>query len=288
MPEYPIYYVNNESGQEINSSYNAGTEFISRLAFIYDFNDKNILKLLYGTGAMFPSSMDIVSNKFSSYSDLMTENTRTIELNYVSFINSKLLINFSLFQNNLDNLISVILKFDDTGTNWVPRRSNECEMLPNGIELSLKGNLTDNFSYELGGIYQKAEDETVDRKDYSPGYSPNFMGYIKSSYNFSSNLNLSITGKFVDEMETLWDIAKLNTEGNFGARLAKKVESYFLIDAGMRINKLFGDNYFLSVRCKNIFNTDYLYPLYSSNSGWADKGTFGDSRKFMMTLGYSF
>lgn len=288
MPKYPIYFINNESGQEINSSYDAGTEFISRIAFIYSLNSKNILKLLYGTGAMFPGGMDIVSNKFSYYPDLKAEKIKTFEVNYISIINSNLFINFSVFHNNLDNLISVLLEFDESGTNWAPRRTNEGEMTTNGVELSINGNLSQNHSFEFGAVYQKTENFTSGRENQSTGYSPNLLGYVKTTYNITLNSIISLTGKFVDEMETLWDVSKLNADGNLGARIAKKADNYFLLDASLRLNNLFDDNYYLSFRCTNIFNTDYLYPLYTSNSSWADKGTFGDSRKFMLTLGYKF
>ncbi|MCP4213055.1 MAG: hypothetical protein GY765_00290, partial [bacterium] len=120
--------------------------------------------------------------------------------------------------------------------------------------------------------------------------SPNFLGYVKASYSFGTDITFALTGKYIGEMETLWDVGKLapNNTGDLGARIGPKVDGYFTLDGNLRFNNLFKKGYFLNVRCSNLFNTAYLYPMYTNNTPWVDKGIFGHGRAFFISVGRKF
>ncbi|MCP5047751.1 MAG: hypothetical protein GY940_11315, partial [bacterium] len=112
----------------------------------------------------------------------------------------------------------------------------------------------------------------------------------KASYRFTPDISLAATGRYVGAMESLWDVTLNNPGGEIGGggRIAQSVDGYFLMDANLRFKNLFGKGYYLNLRCTNVFGKDFLYPLFTNNSGWADKGMFGNARKFMVTIGKTF
>lgn len=286
MKAYTIVHDNNpgdETFNRIQGTYGKDDiELIPSLAAIYSFNDKNIVKFLYGESLARPSFFQNRDQLESGYPDLDPEEIHTFEVNYIFTPSSKVMINCSVFHNVLDNLIvRTILTEGDDLTSYF---SNGGKLLTNGVELSIQAKPFDKFFTELSLTYQDTEDQRDGFEDIDVAYSPHLLGYLKMSYALRNNITLALTGTYVDEMETEWDVQLNNYTGG---RIGKPVDSHFLIGANLRVNDLFGKGCFLNVRGSNILDKEYHYPTYVNNT-WADKGTLGDPMHFLVTLGKKF
>jgi outer membrane receptor protein involved in Fe transport len=258
---------------------NEKVRFIPRFALIYSLNDKNFIKFLYGKAIRHPEFQPNLENLIYSVSSLNPEDINTFELNYMTSPNSNLTINFSLFYNQLKNLIARKFEFDSTGT-LITYYGNGGELETIGAEVSLLTKPFKNFLLELSGTYQNTKDKREDFKDIDVAYSPNLLIHLKASYRFGQNVTLALMGRYVDEMEPSWD-----TES--GERIGKTVDSHFTLDANLRLNNLFKKGFYINARVTNLFDTDYLYPANENNNLWADIGVIGRGlgRAFIITLG---
>ena len=290
--EYDFKYVNKEEPDPLQQTnyYKfdlKGWEVIPRVASIYHFNKDHTIKLLYGKAVKFPATIDILHQLISESDMLETEYIDTYEINYLANFSNYLNLNFSVFRNDLDNLLTQFLQFDDEG-NWEPKVTNSGEMETYGVELSIKSAPLEKLILELSGTYQETEHKSEHLKGKAVGYSPNLLSKLRLTYLPFEDLTLSFNGNYVDEMETLWDLTIPNEDGTHGARLGNKVDSYFTFGANIRYENLLLEGSYINLRCSNIFDTDYLYPIYTSNSGWIDKGMFGDGRNITLTAGWKF
>ena len=256
-------------------------EFIPRFAAIWKLNDKNVLKFFYGKAINHPSVYQTGAQAISGLPSLEPEFIQTFELNYVAALSDKFTVNMSVFYNMLDSLIVNDPYIDpDTGA-WIGENRNAGEMKTVGVELALLTKPFNNFVLELSGTYQKTEDQRDLFKDYDVGYSPKILAYLKAAYSISKNATIALTGRYVGEMEALYD-------PTIGGRIANTVDSYFILDANLRFDNLFGKGWYLGVRCSNLFDEEYLYPSFTLNGFWADLGLIGNGRLVLVTLGYKF
>ncbi|MCP4216062.1 MAG: TonB-dependent receptor plug domain-containing protein [bacterium] len=290
LPEYTILFQDNEASFIIDSSYKIEKmEVVPRFAVLFSLNDSNVLKLLFGRAVKFPTPQDVLQQKYHNYNGLESEYISTLELNYLATLSSAFSLNFSVFRNSLDNLIVTVLQFNDQG-NWAPRPSNSGKTVTHGAELMVYAKPFENLLFELSGTFQETKDKRVGFENRDIEYSPNFLGYVKAAYSLTPDITLAFTGKYVGGMETLWDTGKPDPGGTIttGGRIGHHVAGYFTLAANLRFSDLFGKGYYLNLRCTNLFDTDYLYPIFTSNSGWADKGTFGNGRTFLVSIGKRF
>jgi outer membrane receptor protein involved in Fe transport len=261
-------------------------EIIPRLAAIFYLNDDNIFKFLYGKAINRPSFGQNVHNAFDPDRRLEPESIQTFELNYISNISSMFTLNASVFRNTLNKLITRIVEFDEQTNEYESWSGNAGKMVTNGIELMLNAEPVLNFRFELSGIYQKTGDKRDGYEDIDVAYSPEFLGYVKASYRYDM-FTIALTGNYVGAMETFWDETKENPDGSFGGRLGEKVDDYFLLGANVRIEDLFVDGLYLNIRCSNLLDVEIRYPTFTSNK-WANRGTIGIGRTFLVSLGYKF
>jgi len=257
-------------------------EFIPRLALIYDLNDRNILKFLYGKAINRPSffqNEDLL--RALQVPALEPETIRTLELNYIAQLSPKLTLNLSVFRNMLDKLIyrTVFVEADSLSYYY----ANVGEMSTHGVEMTIMSSPSRSFYFELSGTYQETKDKRSGFKDIEVGYSPKFLGYLKVSFFFNKNISLALTGNYVDDMEPYWD----NTLPVPG-RLGEKVDSYFLLGANLRIRNLLGTGLFLNLRVSNLLDKEIHYPATAVNSQYASQGTIGRGRSLLLTMGWKF
>jgi len=272
----------------IQGSYdNDKIQFIPRFAVIYSFNEKNYLKLLYGKAIRHPEFQPNMENIIYSGPTLVPEYINTLELNYISTPSSAVTLNLSLFYNRLKNLIVRTVEVTDDG--FRSFYSNEGRLETIGGELTIQTKLFNDFFVELSGTYQKTEDKRAAFKDIDVAYSPKILAHIKASYRLPGNITMAVQGRYVDSMLPKWDPTIDNGDGTFGARIGQKVDSNFIFDGNLRFDNLFIKGFYINVRCKNLFDKDYLYPTNENNT-WADKGTIGRgiSRAFILTFGKEF
>ncbi|MCP4216073.1 MAG: TonB-dependent receptor [bacterium] len=255
-------------------------EFIPRVALIWSLNDKNYVKLLYGKAITRPAFFQQVSNLGNPVT-LLPETIDTLELNYIGTLSPKFQVNLSIFRNMLDKLIyRTLLIVDGQIQSYF---ANVGEMNTTGFELTLTTKPFENFLLELSGTYQKTDDARDGFGDIDPGYSPQFLGYIKASYFLNKDISLALTGNYVDKMEAYYDDT-LAEPGRIGAQ----ADSYFLLGANLRFRNLFKKGMFLNVKVSNLLDQEVRYPTTSGNTYYAYNGTIGQGLSFLATFGIKF
>ncbi len=259
-------------------------DFIPRIAALFSFDERNVIKLLYGKAIHRPNIFNTADQVTASLPFLVPEEMETFELNFISTPSPKFLVNASVFYNKFNNLIVRTERFEQG--NFVFYNTNEGRLSTTGAELTLQYK-SGKFWLEASGVYQKTKDDRPGFEDLDVGYSPQLLGYFKASYRFDFDAVLSVNARYVDKMESFWDVARVNPDGTFGGRIGLPVDSHFLMDANLRFNNLFDKGLFLNFRVNNLFDTEYLFPNVGDSS-WADQGIIGRGRTFLVTMGYRF
>lgn len=258
---------------------------ILRLAAIYQLNQKNIFKLLYGEAINRPAfSQNVTSTLLdSSRGHLSPEHIRTLELNYVAELGKNYVSNFSIFHNKFDNLIT---RWSEQSLNgdYKVFYDNGGELVTNGAEWTLQAQPLRNLDFELGLTYQRTTDKTF---DVTVPYSPNWLGQIKSVYHFNSNTTLALLGYYVDDMETYFDQTLKNPDGSYGRHIGDKTDGYFLFSTNFRVDNILGKGSFANLHIYNLFDKEVHYPTLLSNT-WATKSTVNQGRSWMLSIGYKF
>jgi len=288
---YPVTQINfpgSATSTEIQGTYeHDDLDMVGNLAAIYSFNRRNIFKLLYGKAVNRPAFFNNVAQIAAGRPDLEPEYIQTLELNYIATPLADFALQASIFHNELDNLTSRVFEYDSATSTYISYYANAGKMETNGVELILQMKPFADFQAQLGATWQDTQDKRDGFEDITVEYSPNFLGYLKASYHYA-NYVISLTGNYVDEMETHWNVEKVNPDGSRGGRVGDKVEDYVTLDANLRVNDLFNKNYYLNLKIANLFDQEYLYPVAGNNSAWADKGTPGGQRFFLATIGRKF
>jgi outer membrane receptor for ferrienterochelin and colicins len=254
-------------------------EVLPRFAAIFKLNDKNILKFFYGKAINQPSTFQTAAQGSSGQDPVNSEFIETFELNYLAALSDKFSINTSVFYNLFKDLIVN----DPTVENgiWVARNLNSGEMKTLGVELTFNVRPSQKFSMELSGTYQKTDDKRPAYSDITVPYSPEILGYLKATYNFTKDALFSVNARYVGEMETFYDIT-------VDSRIANTADSYFVVGANIRFNNLFKKGYFFSLRASNLLDEQYLFPSFLLNGFFADKGIVGNGRLIVATFGKKF
>jgi outer membrane receptor protein involved in Fe transport len=259
-------------------------DFIPRIAALFSIDERNVIKLLYGKAIRRPTIFNTADQVTASLPFLVPEEMETLELNFISTPSPKFLVNASVFYNKFNNLIVRTERFEQG--NFVFYNTNEGRLTTTGAELTLQYK-SGNFWLEASGVYQKTKDKRTGFEDLDVEYSPQLLGYFKASYRFDFGAVLSINARYVDKMESQWDVGKVNPDGTFGGRIGLPVDSHFLTDANLRFNNLFNEGLFINLRVNNLFDTEYLVPNVGDTS-WANMGIIGRGRTFLVTMGYRF
>ncbi len=262
-------------------------EFIPRLAVIYSLNDRNIFKFLYGEAINRPSFFHNTMNHLMEPGEgsLEPENIQTLEFNYIAAFSAGFTLNAGVFQNTLEKLITRFSELDENG-DYRTWSENAGKMVTNGFEVTINTEPFRNFRMELSGTFQKTKNKQAGHEDITVAYSPGALGYLKASYR-TRRFSAAVTGHYVGAMETYWDDSIINPDGTLGNRIGDKVKGYFLLDANLRIEKLFGTALYLNIRCANLLDNAFRYPTYTNNP-WAVRGTLGHGRRFLLSLGWKF
>lgn len=264
-------------------------EVIPRFAAIYYLNEDNIFKFLYGKAINRPSFFQNSKNSLQPDDpELDPESIQTIELNYITSISTFLNLNISIFRNSLDNLITRVVKYDEQTKEFQSWSANAGEMVTTGIELTINVEPFENFRMELSGTFQDTEDKRADYENTDVAYSPELLGYLKASYR-ARHLSLAVTGYYVGSMHTYWDetIGDPLVEPLRGARIGDKVDGYFVLGANLRIEDVLINGLYLNLRCSNVMDDEIRYPTFTNNQ-WANRGTIGAGRTFVLSIGYKF
>jgi outer membrane receptor for ferrienterochelin and colicin len=264
---------------------------IPRLALLYHINDNNHLKLMYGVAikqASMGENMDIV--RYPDREQLKPADMNTMEMNYIGLISNKFSFNFSLFQNNVNNLISRTNQIENGVMRLFNTNSGKLKTL--GSEFGMQLKLTSNFNSTFSVVYQKSKNLQKGYSNIALEYAPKLLAYTTLSYKFYKNATIGLSGYYVDEMETYWrpatslpgdtrDPIQLIADGN---RIGDKSPAYLLLNSNLRFNNLFKKNMYLNAYIYNLLNTEVRYPTTRSNDEF-EKGTLGYNRYFCIEFG---
>ncbi len=264
-------------------------EVIPRLAGIYEWNQTNTVKLLYGKAIKRPSFFQDYLQTQSKRGDLLSEEIETVELNFRSILSPDFLASVSLFHNVLDNLITRVIVLDDIGNYDYSYEANAGRMITNGMEFTLSVKPVHKLFVEVSGTYQKTRDKRAGYEDRKVAYSPETLGYLKVRYNLTNDLSAAINGQYVGSMETFWDDTPDETRPSHPpmGRIGDKVDGYGLLGLNVRYENLVLQGLYLQARVSNLFDSEIRYPTYTDNA-WADKGTIGFGRQVWFTVGREF
>ncbi len=265
-------------------------EIVPRLAALYSFNSRNILKFLYGKAikhASFGNNTEQLFNLLTD--DLSNEYITTTEINYISQLSSTITGSVSVFHNLLDDLIVRVVKSstnaEDPNNRFSSFRDNKGKLITNGIEFSLNVKPMFGMGAEISGTLQETEDKK--NSELEVAYSPKRLGYFKAFYLMNDDWTVSLTGTYVDEMEPAWDETVTNSDSSFGNRIGKKIDGYSVFGANARLENLFSKGTYLNLRVSNLGDTEIRYPTYTANS-WATEGYIGPGREVLLTIGKQF
>lgn len=265
-------------------------EIIPRAAILYSFNENNVIKFLYGKAINQPSLFQNIKNINIPDNELKAEELSTIELNYSTNQIEGLYFSFSAFRNELDNLITRVTTVDEDGNNYATFNANAGKMLTNGIELSVRWELTDLTGFEISATAQHTEDKYPGMQDINPAYSPQWLGYFKAFYLPAKNVMFSATANYVDRMDTYWDNRPVSIANRILdpiGRIGEGSSSYVDVGANLRISDLVVKGGYINLKCSNLLDTKIHYPTFTNNT-WANVGTFGNGRSFYLSVGYKF
>jgi outer membrane receptor for ferrienterochelin and colicin len=259
---------------------------IPSLAGIFSFNDKHHLKLLFGEALRNPPLGIITDILFSTGDDdsydfpqLVPSRIRTYELNYSGIVNSNLSLHFSFFRNELNNLISqYFLNVTDTTT--VYYSSNKGKIFTHGMEASVSFYPVKNLNFSISGTYQHSTDQTSNIEHITVPYSPEVLGYARIVYSYNPHWTVHLSGRYVDAMETDYDIQKKS-------RLGKATPSFTELNGGIIIKNYLVKGLQFNFDVNNITNAKMYYPVTTLDQ-FADKGFLGFPRRFFIGAKYEF
>ncbi|HLP45712.1 MAG TPA: TonB-dependent receptor, partial [Candidatus Kapabacteria bacterium] len=258
-------------------------EIIPRFAAIYSFNDNHVFKFLYGKAANRPSFLQNSRNSFSGgFEDLRPERIQTVELNYIAVISEDVTLNASFFANTLENLITRVVE-SDANHNYKTWSANAGEMVTHGVEITMQTRPVSHLNLELSTTFQQTQDKRKGFEDIAVAYSPDFLGYIKTSYKYKK-LALALTGYYVSSMETYWDETIRNLNDTFGNRIGQKSPGYFNLSGNFRLEDFPIKGAFVNIKVYNLLNKEIRYPAFTSNP-WMNMGSLGHSRQILLSVG---
>jgi outer membrane receptor for ferrienterochelin and colicins len=262
-------------------------QVVPRIAAIYQVNDDHYFKFLYGEAIKYASfHLSITSLYMPNQKLLQPENIQTFEINYYGKLNPKISTNISLFQNRMNNLISRISGVDENGS-YYQVDMNKGELITNGIEASLSMQPIEKFTLKFSGQYQKTEN--LKNEDVMPSFSPDVLGYMQASYLYSKNIVLALTGRYVGDIKSDWDVSRYDNNPNSvnNGYIGSDIDGYFSFSTNIRFQKLLNYNLFVNFKISNIFDSNYYYPT-TSEVNWADQGYPNPGRTFLVSLGKEF
>lgn len=261
---------------------NDDIHFIPRVALIINPFENHYFKVLYGEALrhapLGQQADNIINTQKYGFPLLKPARIHTFELNYIAEISQHIFINFSLFRNELKDLITQ-KNFNISASEIGVFSTNGGEITTNGIETSIKITPSNNIELNFGGVYQKSKNKTTGYSEMAVPYSPDLMANMSLLYKFNENISFSIFGNYVDKMEADYSLEK--------KRFGEKVDSYFNLNTNLYIKNFIYNDLYCNFRISNLLNTQIHYPV-TSTSSFADKGILAPGREFFFSLGFNF
>lgn len=261
------YYYNNALSfiygfnYESTSLKDAG--FDPKLSAVYQYDTKNIFKVIYGKSHRNPSwqEMFIKNNHvITANKNLTPERVNAYEAAYIRKFSSDNHLQINIFY--LDNKEQIY------NTTAHPDYENTKDTNIYGTELEYKGNITHNDRLYLNYSFVDGKDDTGAELAHVAHHMA--KGYY--IYNIKNNISLSGTFKYVSSKEREAEDTR------------EKLDSYSTLDAALYY-KNSTHNYNLTLSIKNIFNATVKNP--SACNTYPDDYT-QEHRSFLLTFAKRF
>ncbi len=256
---------------------------IPRIAALYTLSDNHLIKFLYGEAINRPSFQQNVDKFLGIQRDLEPERIQTYEINYMGSFVRGFTSSISLYRNEMNNLLIRDHGLNADGT-YYSYFSNAGKMLTHGAEVTLRIEPVKNLLFDMSTTYQTTKDQM--NQDVDVAFSPNWLSYLKASYHYR-NLNVALTGRYVDTMKSYWDPVMQNADGSIGGRIGRNVPGYVSLGANIRLKNCIQKGTYINIRVNNLLDEDIFYPTFTNNP-WADQGTMDWGRRWLVTFGYQF
>lgn len=280
--DYPTDTIDTNSPEYIKRigtyQYN-NVQIIPRVGFIFHANRSNHIKLMYGSAVKTPSigqNMDIVRKP--ERPQMKPSTIQTIELNYIATIGNFATLNFSIFQNYANKLIT---RINSLTLGMINNSSGK--LRTTGVEGSITLIPIEKLAINLSAMYQLSTDKTAGYEDVDLNYSPKILGYGKVTYHFLKHFSASMNFRYVDKMYAAYNISAIGE----GSRIGDTSPAYTVIGLNFRADNIIKEGVFASFSVSNLFDTEIRYPVTRSQD-YFDKGTLGYSRMFIVNAGYKF
>ncbi len=254
---------------------------IPRFAVIYSFNERHMLKGMYGKAVKRPSFLENINLNTFELFNLKPAEIETFEIIYTASF-SHLMFSVSAFRNQLNKLL--VSTLDES---MITFSTSSGEMLTQGIELNFKIRPVKALNIDISATYQRVKNQEKEMDTIPVALAPEFLGYFAANYSITKDINVGFLARYVDKMESVYQRSKDSTGNEVGFRMGEKpVDAYFVMDFNFRVNNFF-KSAFLNFNIHNLMNQKILYPT-TSTASWANKGILGQDRLFLFTLGYKF
>ncbi|MCP4522493.1 MAG: TonB-dependent receptor [Cytophagales bacterium] len=271
-----LAYVEVPFDYEINQG---GIQYIPRLAAIYSINEKHILKFMYGQSKKRSSFVESVNLNPPVANDLALADMSTLELNYLSTISSNLGVNFSVYYNDLSNLITRSISVDPTTGAVSVGVDASGKLRTLGSEVTVKYVPIQKLNIEVSASFQESNDLTEGREDVELAYAPKFLGYLKSYYSINEKMTVGLKARYVGAMKGEWN-------NLLQSHMSEDAPAYVVADLNFRYDNIWKGIY-LSGTIDNVLNQEIRFAAYQNNA-WANRGVIGFGRRFFLTVGYEF
>jgi len=137
-----------------------------------------------------------------------------------------------------------------------------------------------NLNFSISGTYQHSTDQTSNIEHITVPYSPEVLGYARIVYSYNPHWTVHLSGRYVDAMETDYDIQKKS-------RLGKATPSFTELNGGIIIKNYLVKGLQFNFDVNNITNAKMYYPVTTLDQ-FADKGFLGFPRRFFIGAKYEF
>jgi outer membrane receptor for ferrienterochelin and colicin len=243
-----------------------------RLAAVYNLADQLSTKVMYGTSFNAPSSVQLYSNYITpggivGNPNLRPERAKTLEWALMGQVFNKLNFNTNIFYTEIDDKIEYLLPYGDISNITAQNVSN---IYSAGIEAELNINIMNNTSY-VNYSYEKSilekSDPILETIRIKTALYPNHMIKFGNILHLPKYfLNLNIEGKYIspriasDQNNFIYD--PINYAIN-----RYELDPYFILDFTISSTdlKIIKDSKTrLSIRIKNLLNTEYYYPGFDN------------------------
>lgn len=278
--------INDPAALDSSREYDKGsTEIIPRLAAIYRASEQHAFKFLYGEAVSWPSfdqnQPQVINPRLHQ---LEPESVRTFELVYDYTPASHFAANFSVFRNEMKNLIVRSLTFDNA--QLLEIQTNSGALTTTGLEGTLRYRLGRQWNFELSGSYQRTDDT---KNNQDAAYSPELLGYFKTAYHFNKGrmtkgLSIALDAHYVSTMQPA---VNLNSTNSPPERIGQDADAYFNMGLNLRVEDRLIKGTFMNVRISNVLDEEIRYPVFTSNA-WATRGYIGEGRSVLFNVGMTF